>query len=152
MRTSTKITALIGSGVLVVATAGAAFAYWTTTGSGTGTATAGTNAGAVALVIAQPTPNTGFVPGGAAQDVNVTVANNATYSQSVGSIAASATYPDLCLAANWTLTPVANTGATLAAGATSSAIKVATIALKDLGVSTNQDGCKGAQVTFAFTG
>lgn len=151
---SKKVAAVLGAGAVAVAGSGVAFAYWTTTASGSGTAAAGTNAAAAPLVITQTVAGTpsGLVPGGSAQDVKVTVENTASYSQAVGSISATPTYPAGCGASNWTVTPVSNTGAILAAGATSSAITVATVALNDLGTSVNQNGCKDAVVNFAFAG
>ncbi|MCW2674122.1 MAG: hypothetical protein JWP14_2711 [Frankiales bacterium] len=152
MRKYTKILRALGAYAVVLSTAGFAYAYWTTTGSGSGNATAGTNAAADPLVISQVSAPTGLVPGGTPQDVLVTVNNTAAYSQSVGSISATPTYPLSCGIANWTVTPVSNSGATLAATTTSSSIKVATIGLNDLGTGVNQNGCKNAVVSFAFSG
>ena len=150
--TTKKVAVVLGAGAIAVAGSGMAFAYWTTTASGVGTAGAGTNASDAALVITESTTPSGLVPGGAAQPVKVTVNNIASYSQSVGSISATPTYPDACPAANWTVTPQTNTGATLAAHTVSSEITVATVALNDLGTGVNQNGCKTASVSFAFSG
>ena len=150
--TTKKVAVVLGAGAIAVAGSGMAFAYWTTAASGSGTAVAGTNANDAALVITESTTPSGLVPGGAAQTVKVTIKNIASYSQAVGAITATPTFPPACDASNWTVSGVTNTGAILAAGATSPEISVATVALKDLGVGTPQDGCKGATVQFAFAG
>jgi hypothetical protein len=81
MRTSTKITAVIGGAALTIATAGVAYAYYTSTSSGstTGSATAATSTiGAVTPTAA--TAITGLVPGGSAQNATVTLTNPNAFS------------------------------------------------------------------------
>ena len=73
--------------VVVVALAiasGVAFAYFSSSGSNTGTAGVGSSQN---LAVAQSgTVPSGLVPGGAAQDVKVTVTNNATFKQSLSAL------------------------------------------------------------------
>lgn len=164
MRKSMKITAVIGGGALVLATAGAAYAYWTTTGEGTGSATATTSVPADRIHIVQTSTNTGFYPGQTPQNVNVDVNNPAAYSQKVGNITvvvadSVGTNLGTCLSNNWDVVDVlaateniptlaANDGGLGVGPDQATNIKVATLQLKDL--PTNQDNCKGAAPVLTF--
>jgi hypothetical protein len=145
---SKKTTAIVAAGILTVATAGGAYAYWTSQGSGTGSATTGTT---TALTITQSGTVANLIPGGTAGALDVTASNSATFSQAIGNITATPTYPTGCDASNWTITPVTNGPTTVNASSTSDVIHVATVALIDL-PSVNQNACKGASITFAFAG
>ena len=154
MRTTTKITALVGAAAITVATAGTAYAYWTTTGSGSGSATSTHDVGTDKISLAQVGTLTGFYPGITAKDIKVQATNPAAYSQKVGevtvTVAASGT-SGACAADNWTITNVDDSFGVLGAGASSDAagLVVATITLRESG--SNQDACKDVSPALTFT-
>lgn len=151
---SKKVAAVLGTGALVVAGSGVAFAYWTTTGSGTGSAASG-SAATVGVTLNQDVTNhplTGYVLG-ATKDVYVNATNNAAYSQNIGNITVSVAasgVSNACATSNWDVQDVTDSIGTLAGSATtSSAVKVATLQLKDL--SSNQDACQNVTPVLTFT-
>lgn len=153
MRKSLKITAALGGGAVVLATAGVAYAYWSTTGTGSGTATAGTSTpNTITLTGANPT---GILLG---QTVNIdaTAQNTAAYSQAAGIVSGVPTYPSACDSSNWVYTPASPSVGVLTAddsaagGTDQKVLTVGTLKLLDR-ADTDQEGCKNAVVSFAFS-
>lgn len=151
MRTTTKITALVGAAAITVATAGTAYAYWTTTGSGEGSASSRDVVEGEAITLEQFGTLTGFYPGATPQNIKVVATNPAPYSQKVGEVNVTAGAVASCAADNWTITPVADDFGILAAGDSSDAAgqTVATITLRESG--SNQDACKDVSPVLTFT-
>lgn len=148
MRNHSKLTVAIAAGAALVAGTGTAYAYWTTQGSGTGEATAGTTAAGDAIQLTQDTPITGLYPGGPAADIVVTATNPAAFHQVVGEVTVTPTYPAACPASNWTLVNADDAFGNLAPAGESTQT-VGTIRLNE--TELNQDSCKGAVPTFAFS-
>ena len=166
MRKTTKITAVIGGGALVVATAGAAYAYWSTSGSGEGSAS--TTAGIVdKLTFTQNpagTPDTPVAvapmyPGDSSQTLSVRVRNTGSESTYVSSVKAYITTDKPgCTGADFKLGGVAapSTSATAAAltwtaqdlAANAAAVATSTIQFNNTG--SLQDVCKGAAVVIHY--
>jgi hypothetical protein len=154
MRKSTKITAVLGSVALTVATAGAAYAYWTTTGGGTGSATTGTN---TAVTVTQVGSVAALVPGGTAQAVDFKINNPISTPQYISTVTvamtsvsaplADATHP--CTTSDFTLTQPNAINADLPAGVSTYSPSGSTLKLDNS--ASNQDGCKGATVHLSFT-
>ena len=154
--TKKKAAAVLAGGAMVVAGSGIAYAYWTTQGAGDGSATSSQPATATQVTLSQVGTLTGFVPGGAAQDVMVKAHNDATYSQNIGNI--TVTVLDVkdssdnvvCAASNWLVTEAADNIGTVAGSSDSAAagVKAATLQLKDL--SSNQDGCQNVSPVLHF--
>ena len=148
MRKSTKLTAVVGGGALVVVTAGAAYAYWTATGTGSGSASTGN---VVGITINQTSTPAALYPGGPTGELSGTFTNTnsgkvfveqvtATIKNVNGtawSVAANATKP-ACTADDFTIVQPTVTHAEVATGDTWSG---GSIALRNL--ETNQDNCKG---------
>lgn len=150
MRKLLTRTAVVTTAAVAVSGVGIAFAYWTTTGSGSGSASVGAPVAADVITIAQDGSVAGLYPGSAAQSVMVKATNPAQFSQFVGEITATPTYPSDCGAANWTWTPNnSDQLGQLAKTTTSSAYSVGTLALNE--TNANQDLCKGTTVNFSFT-
>ena len=171
MRTSTKITAVVGGAALSVATAGVAFAYWTTSGSGSGTGstTAGTadsltftqNPAGAADTSVDLAP---MFPGDSSQSLTVRVRNDSDESAYVANVAAYiTTSDDDCTGADFLLgateaTATAApstlagaraltwTAADLAAGAAANATGV----VQFNNTASDQDACKGVVVTLHY--
>jgi hypothetical protein len=150
-----KVAVVVTTGVVVIASAGTAYAYWSTTGSGT--ASAASSAGGANLTVAQTSTISNMYPGDAPQTLSGTVTNNADNSAYVASVTVSiksvtpaAGASGGCSAADYALTnavmPVNKD--LLAKGTT--AFSGATIQFAN-SATTNQDGCKGATVTLAYT-
>lgn len=153
MRKSMKITAALGGGAIVLATAGVAYAYWSTTGTGSGTATAGTStADTITLTGANPT---GILLGQTV-NIDVTAQNTASYSQSAGVVSGTPTFPLDCDGDNWTYTPGSSSVGVLTAndsaagGTDQKVLTVGTLKLLDR-TDTDQQGCKNAVVSFSFS-
>lgn len=155
MRKLTKISAVIGGGALVIATAGAAYAYWTATGSGTGTAA--TSAGVNGVTFTQGALSQMY-PGDSAQTIAGTINNvqpaggqHQYVTQVVVSLASvDATHATAgCSISDYTLT-----GATVPVGvdiaANSSTALPAGASVKFNNKVTNQDFCKGATLNLAY--
>ena len=166
MRTSTKISAVVGGGALVVATAGAAYAYWSTSGSGSGTAST-TGGTANALTFTQNPNGSGVAqavaamyPGDTAQALTVVVKNTSGESAYVANVRAYITTNNAgCTGSDFLLGGVAapSTAATAAAltwtaqdlAAGGSASATSTVQFNNKAAS-NQDACKGATVTINY--
>ncbi|MBR7744152.1 hypothetical protein KC207_12730 [Phycicoccus sp. BSK3Z-2] len=164
MRTFTKKqVAVTGvAAVVVLGTGTAAYAYWTSTGSGTGSAT--TSAGAANLTLEQTSSVINMYPGDAAQSLVVKVTNNAenaAYVTSVTGVASVTQAPGAvgaCDPTDYTYngSPLPANGAftmtwapvDLASGGSQS---TAGDSIKFNNKTTNQDGCKGATVDFAYS-
>lgn len=157
MRTSTKITALVGGTALAVATAGVAYAYWTTSGSGTGTATTATGS-ATAFTVTGNVTNAMF-PGDAPQTVTATVQNKGSENYKVQTLKAYVTTDKSgCTGADYlvngaaapstalTAADLAITPVDLAPNATTT--KTFTMQFNNTG--GNQDACKGAAVSINY--
>ncbi len=140
----------------------AAYAYWTTTGTGTGAAT--TSEGAPLLTVEQTTTVTNMFPGDEPQSLVVQVTNDAENSAYVQFVKGIATVnqasgatgacdptdysyngdplpPSGAFTMTWTATDMAAGASLSTAGDT----------LKFNNKASNQDGCKDATVTFAYT-
>ncbi len=151
-----RITKKKAAVVLVVASvamagAGGAYAFWTTGGTGSGTATAGTN---TPFNITQDAAITGLVLG-VPQTVNFTVANPAGFAQYLTGVSASvvpftaqadATKP-ACTAGDFTVSTPSIASGDINAGGTRGGTTVLTLVNK----ATNQDNCKGASISLAYT-
>lgn len=165
-RTSRRFRVIAGSTAAVMIGSGVAIAFWTTTGAGKGTATAGAlekieivQDGAIEFLYPVKSPAKGDP---ALLDVKVTVTNPATSTAvaTIETIAAkvvgvnpSAPVPpgdaDGCPTDEFVVTPEPFAPFTLAPGATSAPVTVATIYLEDTGV--NQNACQNATIDLEFT-
>ena len=151
-----KKVALVTAGVVTAAGTGVAYAYWSAGGSGSGSAAAGTT---VALVANQTSTITGMGPGDAAQTLSGNFNNpndGPTYvtsvTASIGSVAKAAGAPaGTCSASDFTLAnAVMPVAAQVPAGNNQGAWTGATIKFNN-SATVNQDACKGATVTVAYT-
>jgi hypothetical protein len=156
MRKLTKKTlATVTATALLIAGAGAAFAYWTAGGSGTGSAAVGTSA---AITAVQTTTVTPLVPGGAPQTISGTFTNTNTGPVWVSTVTASiasvtkdpGAVAGICDDTDFTLSSaVMAVNASVPPGVSQSAWTGATIAFNNK--ATNQDQCKLATVTLAYS-
>ena len=151
-----KKVAFATAGVLTVAGTGVAYAYWSAGGAGSGTAAAGTT---VALVANQTSTVTGMAPGDSAQTLSGNFNNPnsgpiyvTSVTASIGTVAKAAGAPaGTCSAADFTLAnAVMAVGAQVPAGTNQGAWTGATIKFNN-STTVNQDACKGATVTVAYT-
>jgi len=143
-----KTKALVGAGVLVIATAGGAYAYWSTTGNAGGSASTGTSS---ALVVTTDAATGGaLTPGGPTQTVAFHVQNTNTGAQRLSTVTvtvatstgAAWTAVPGCSAADYTVgTPVFTPG-----DIASNAVKDGTVTVTMNNLGTNQDACKGVTV------
>jgi hypothetical protein len=138
---------------LALAIAAGAYAYWTNSGSGAGSATTGNPAGSQ-LTVNQVGSVTNLRPGGAAQDVDVTVTNGSDASVHVSSVSVSlagTTWQGTCSASDYSITgSPATVSEDIAAGATSGTITTG-IAIAFNNTGSNQDDCKGQALVLSFT-
>lgn len=152
MNRSKKTAAVLAGATVAVAGLGtAAYAYWSTSGSGTGSAGTGD---AVAVTVTQTSTVSGLVPGGAAKDVAIKVANTQSTAQYVGgvtfaisSIKKGTADATGCSASDFALVQPTWSGHEIAG--TSDETATGTIAMRN--TSSNQDGCKGVTVSFSLT-
>ncbi len=145
-----KRTVVIVSAIVVaLAGAGIAFAYWTNAGSGTGTAATGTN---VAIVINQTSTVTAMAPGVAAQALSGTFTNPNASPVYVTAVTAVVTGTDKtgCGATDYTIAGTAPVAAQVPAGTGVGSWSGLTIQFNNK-AAVNQDACKGAVVTIAYT-
>ena len=147
MRKLTKISAVIGGGALVIATAGAAYAYWTTTGSGTGSAT--TKASNGVIVLHASFASNALAPG-LSTPVSFTADNGGASNLYVGTVHSVVSTSDaLCLPADFTIADVVE-NQVIAAGASGAALtNGGSISFANSGVS--QDACKSATITLTLS-
>jgi len=141
-----------GAAVVGLIAAGAAYAFWTAGGAGTGTAAAA--ADGAPLVIVQTSPITGLTPGGTAKPLSGNINNPNQFAVPVAGITAvvSGVVPATCTVDNFAITgygdatPVAGIPSGTAQGSWSG---LAIQLVNKVGV--NQDICKGAAITVAYT-
>ncbi len=152
MRTSTKITAVLGGTALAVATAGVAFAYWTTSGSGTGSASAQASNGTIHLTSTSPAA---LAPG---ESENFTIKGDTTSATDlrVTTVQTAVTTPSVPACAAWfSVADVDASAVTVPHG--DGTLAGATV---DLGTGTlvfrndadhSQDACKSVAVVLTFS-
>lgn len=163
---SKKKLAVTGALTVVLAGTGtAAYAYWTSTGSGTGAGT--TNAGVANLQLSQTSSTeTNLYPGGPAAPVVVQVKNLADNNAYVATVSGTLSVTKAAGAVgDCDPTDYTWRGAPLASDGAFSLGWVGIDLVKDAAQSTsgandkigfnnkasNQDGCKGASLTFSFS-
>lgn len=142
--------ALFGTAAIIAGSSGAAMAYWTAGGSGTGSATTGTTQ---TLTAVQTSTLTALYPGDSPQTLsgNFNNPNNGpiyvtSVTASISSVTGGA---GSCSAADYTLSnAVMAVGVEVPVGNAKGAWTGATIQFNNTG--SNQDGCKGATVNFAY--
>ncbi len=148
-----RTTLAAGTLVLVVA-GGVAYAYWTNSGTGSGSATTGTN---VALTVNQTGALTALAPGVPAQELSGTFTNTNDGPVFIKTVEATVTGTSIggCTATDYTIAGTSEIGgAAPGAGGnvpagSSGTWSGLTIAFNDK--ATNQDACKTAVVTIAYT-
>ena len=135
--------------VSVLAIAGAAFAYWTVSGSGSGSGNTGT---VVGIIVKQTSTVTAMAPGVAAQTLSGTFDNSNAGPVYVGSVSATVTGTDQvgCNADDYVIAGSAPVNAEVASGTSVGAWTGLTIAFNNK-PGVNQNPCKGATVTIAYT-
>jgi hypothetical protein len=145
----TKTVALAAGVTIAFAGGGIAFAYWTNSGAGTGTATTGTN---VAIVVNQTSAVTAMGPGVAAQTLAGNFDNANTGPVFVTAVTATVTGTDKsgCGPTDYTIAGSAPVAAQVPAGTGVGAWTGLTIAFNNK-TAVNQDACKNAVVTIAYT-
>jgi hypothetical protein len=140
------------AGIGVLAIAAGAYAYFTTTGSGTATATVGSS---TALVIKGTV--TGNLYPGTSSPVNLTIDNNSTGKQRVGTISLEKITPDAGHSTCSVVTTGGNPDFTMAdivvnkvfgPGTAQAVTPNGSLTMNDTGVS--QDACQGATLTLAL--
>ena len=152
---SKKGIALLATLALAIGGGGAALAYFTDAGSGTGTASVGSS---TQFTVYGTVSGSSLYPGAAGVTVPITVTNNGSGSQKVGtvtldSITADAGHASCITTLNasgsaFTFANPVTINQDLAASATSTAVN-GTLVMNDTGVS--QDSCQGALLTLNFT-
>jgi hypothetical protein len=147
--TMKKVAAAAAGVVLAGTMSGVAFGYWTNSGSGSGSAATGTN---TAITINQTSTVAGLYPGGPAQGLSGTFTNPNTSKVFVEAVSATGVTVDAghasCLASDYVVGGTAVVHGEIDPG-TGGAWTGLTIAMKD--TTGNQDGCKGAALTIAYT-
>jgi hypothetical protein len=155
-RKSRKKFVWLFTAVLLLGVGGTAYAYWTAGGSGTGTATTGTSS---AVTVVQTSTVSNLQPGAAAQTLTGTFNNPntgpvyvATVTASIDSVTKAVGAPaGTCDATDYTLSNATMTvAAEVPAGNAQGSWTGATIAFNNK-AATNQDACKGATVSLAYT-
>ncbi len=147
MRTTlTRSAAVVGTGVLLLGVSGVAYAFWTTTGSGSGTAATGTT---VPVTVNQRVTASNMGPGVAAQTISGDFTNTNEATVKLSSLTATAT-PDKvgCSAADYSITGLTVSNGTVVKG-TGGAWTGQIQFVND--TTRNQDACKNAVVTIAYT-
>jgi hypothetical protein len=133
----------------LVAVGGAALAYWTTAGSGSGSESTGT---VVAVVVNQTSTVTGLAPGLPAQALSGNFDNPNSGPVYVTRVLASVTGTDKigCDATDYTIAGAANVGTQVPSGSSQGSWSGLTIQFNNK-ATTNQDACKNAVVSIAYT-
>ncbi|MCW2545379.1 MAG: hypothetical protein JWM40_2931 [Frankiales bacterium] len=149
MRKSTKITAVLSSTAVAVASGGVAYAFWTTTGSGTGDATASAGGGTITLY---SVPGSGLSPAGSVPVV-YKASSALSYSTklqtlSVGTLSVDAGH-STCNVGDFTASaPVLVANPTVPANTSAAnAVTVANGTLSLADTTSDQSACKGAVIT-----
>jgi hypothetical protein len=151
MRKLSKLTTVAAGSVAAVALSGIAFAYWSATGSGAGTAGSDTT---VPVTVNQTSTITTLAPGLPAASLAGHFDNpNAgpVYISGV-TVAIDSVTPvggGTCDASDYTITQPAAVNAEVPSGTAKGSWSGGGIAFNNK--ATNQDGCKGATVTLAYT-
>jgi hypothetical protein len=150
--TKKKIAAVVAGVAIVGASSGVAFAYWTQSGSGTGTAATGSTQ---AITINQTSTITGLYPG----DLPHTLSGNFTNPNpskvfveavTADSITIDSTHATAgCTPGDYTLGGTAVVHGEIAVGLNVGTWTGLTVQMKD--TVLNQDACKGAQLTIAYS-
>jgi hypothetical protein len=137
---------------LTLGAAGAAFAYFSGNGSGTGSASTGSVTG-TDLAISQTNTVAGLLPGGPAGTIDLTIKNNGSGSEEVGTVTGTVNgvstgslSSEACSTSFYTVAPAA-VNVDLAAGASKNV--TTTISMADDG--NNQDNCQAANGGGALT-
>lgn len=140
--------AIIGTAGLL-AVGGAAYAYWSNVGSGTGTAETGTNQ---SVTVNQISTVTGLAPGLPAQPLSGNFDNPNSGPVFVTAVTATVTGTDKtgCTATDYTIAGTAAVNAEVPAGSGVGSWSGLTIQFNNK--ATNQDACKNAVVSIAYTG
>jgi hypothetical protein len=143
-------------GVVVLVAAGAAYAFWTNGGSGSGSASSGTNA---PITVQQTSSVEGLFPGGAEHTLSGNFDNgneSQVFVASIDATIASVTGPNItaqtpCDATDYALSHFPTTiGHQIPSGTGVDGWTGGTIRMINKN-SANQDGCKNAIVTIAYT-
>jgi hypothetical protein len=143
----TVVVAFVG---LVLVVGAAAYAYWTVSGSGSGQASTGT---VTAITVNQTSTVSGLAPGLAAQALSGNFDNPNSGPVYVTSVSASVTGTDKtgCTASDYTVTgSPATVNAQVPSGSGVGSWSGISIAFNNKS-GVNQDACKGATVTIAYT-
>lgn len=135
--------------VSVLAIAGAAVAYWTVSGSGSGDADTGT---VIGITVNQTSTVANLAPGVAPQALSGNFDNSNDGPVYVGSVTASVTGTDQvgCDTDNYVIAGSAPVNAEVASGTGVGSWSGLTIAFNNK-PAVNQNVCKGAVVTIAYT-
>jgi hypothetical protein len=153
-----KTAAIVTAGVIGLATAGGAYAYWTSLGGGTGSAS--TAAGSQNVFLVTGGVANAMFPGDSAQNATATVKNTSSESYKIQSVTAYVTTnKDGCTGSDYKLngTAAPSTAATaVSLGVTPVELAPAATTTVDFTLqfnnkATNQDACKGADVTLHYT-
>lgn len=138
-----------GVAALVIVGGGAAYAYWTNSGSGTGEAETGTNQ---TIVVNQTSTITGLAPGLPAQTLSGNFDNPNTSPVYVTSVTATVTGTDQtgCGVSDYTIAGAAPVNAEVPAGTGQGSWSGLTIQFNNK-PAVNQDACKNAVVSIAYT-
>jgi len=150
MRKLSKKATVVAAVALLLAVAGVAYAYWSATGTGTGQASTGTTTG---ITVNQTSTVTGLAPGLPAQALSGNFDNPNGGPVFVTSVTATVTGTDKpgCNASDYTVTgSPAAVGTQVAAGSGVGSWSGITIAFNNK-PATNQDACKGATVSIAYS-
>jgi hypothetical protein len=147
-----KVAAVGLAAGIILGSAGAAFAYFSGNGSGPGSAATGSITG-TDLAISQTNTLTGLLPGGPTGTLDLTIKNNGSGSEEVGTVTGTVTAvtngslsSEPCSTSFYTVAPVA-VNVDLAAGASKNVSTSVTMA--DDG--NNQDNCQAANGGGALT-
>ena len=148
-----KVAAVGLAAGIILGSAGAAFAYFSGNGSGPGSAATGSITG-TDLAISQTNTLTGLLPGGPTGTLDLTIKNNGSGSEEVGTVTGTVTTvsngtlvgPEACSTSFYTVAPVA-VNVDLAAGASKNV--TTTVSMAD--DNNNQDNCQAANGGGALT-
>lgn len=157
--TKTKVASVLAVTAVIALGGTAAMAYWTTTGSGTGSGAAGTTQ---TLTVLQTTSVTGLYPGGPSvalsgnfynpnpgpAHVTTVTAGTITATKATDAPAGSCAGSDFQIIGTGT---VADSSVPSSATATDYQGSWSGLSISMVNASTNQDGCKGATLSIAYT-
>jgi hypothetical protein len=146
--TKKKVGAFVAAALLVCG-AGAAYAFWTAGGTGDGTVTTGTTSG---ITVNQTSTITGLAPGSGPQTLSGDFDNSNSAAVFVTSVSVTVVSTDSagCGPTDYTVGGTAVVDAQVPSGVGVGSWSGLTIQFNNK-VSVNQDACKGAVVTLAYT-